>query len=832
MERVVICSLARAFGSDGDRGKVNVFFEKINDKLYPINEQEEFCITKEVFITRNYSVLEEKYLGELFELKCSESKFEVGDGDCKYVAYPDSASSIRSKLTISQVIENELPAISEQTITVKSIPCTKTVFVEQGENILGPFDFDVVSTEEENHTIKLSTPALDLKIAPGKIIPNYNYAILEKASLVNFYSQTIMDGELVNVLINHKEFLEKLTSTADYMSDDQIINKYGTMIAQNPTIRNFSKGMISLIRTQTNIHKEYKVNKERFDRFFDLLDMPLEWGRIRDDLLSELISKPRGSEILEAYIAENKTDYFKGERDEYMLTLKNETQVVQSEIDELNLKKEQLESELRQKKDELQNSDVVANQQTITDDIKQKLDEKLTGVTLEIKKYEEELAKLKADFSEYDSLKEVQQRKDNLEIINKEKERDIERLTIRRDEIAAELKIDNNELVQNLLKIKNQVDVLTGSNPTEKKENINFTIKATQEISSYDSDSREKFINDISDKLTTLGRKTEFDDLANIIITLSQSQFTLFSGLPGTGKTSLAKLIGKSMGIQSRLLNIPVARGWTSQRDVLGFFNALSQSFVPASTGLYDLIEQMQDDENGSTSIVLLDEFNLSQPEHYFSPFMEMADSESNRKIYTGDPNLPELIIPEYLRFLGTVNNDESVQVLTPRMLDRASIINFDNLIDQSSINAVQSVNILDVNDECIKGEDFINLFKATKSELPDDTAAILDEIISVLHDENPIFGSQVIISYRKIKAISTYCNVASPLMISHKLAALDYAVCQHIIPLLNGYGEQFGDRLRKLSSTLPVELTKSSKRVNHIIARGELNMQAYGAFL
>ena len=240
----------------------------------------------------------------------------------------------------------------------------------------------------------------------------------------------------------------------------------------------------------------------------------------------------------------------------------------------------------------------------------------------------------------------------------------------------------------------------------------------------------------------------------------------------------------------------------------------------------------MQDDENGSTSIVLLDEFNLSQPEHYFSPFMEMADSESNRKIYTGDPNLPELIIPEYLRFLGTVNNDESVQVLTPRMLDRASIINFDNLIDQSSINAVQSVNILDVNDECIKGEDFINLFKATKSELPDDTAAILDEIISVLHDENPIFGSQVIISYRKIKAISTYCNVASPLMISHKLAALDYAVCQHIIPLLNGYGEQFGDRLRKLSSTLPVELTKSSKRVNHIIARGELNMQAYGAFL
>ena len=54
----------------------------------------------------------------------------------------------------------------------------------------------------------------------------------------------------------------------------------------------------------------------------------------------------------------------------------------------------------------------------------------------------------------------------------------------------------------------------------------------------------------------------------------------------------------------------------------------------------------------------------------------------------------------------------------------------------------------------------------------------------------------------------------------------------QHIIPLINGYGDQFGERLKKLLDTIPNELIKSCKKLDHIIARGELNMQTYGAFL
>ena len=116
----------------------------------------------------------------------------------------------------------------------------------------------------------------------------------------------------------------------------------------------------------------------------------------------------------------------------------------------------------------------------------------------------------------------------------------------------------------------------------------------------------------------------------------------------------------------------------------MGFYNALSSSFNSSATGLYELLTHLDFEikagMEGAPAICLLDEFNLSQPEHYFSPFLEMADPESKRIIATGDQDSPYIEVPRYLRFLGTINNDESVQSLTPRMLDRSAIISFDDI--------------------------------------------------------------------------------------------------------------------------------------------------------
>ena len=61
------------------------------------------------------------------------------------------------------------------------------------------------------------------------------------------------------------------------------------------------------------------------------------------------------------------------------------------------------------------------------------------------------------------------------------------------------------------------------------------------------------------------------------------------------------------------------------------------------------------------------------------------------------------------------------------------------------------------------------------------------------------------------------------------KYLGLDYAISQHVIPLLNGYGQGFGKRLEALIVNLPDEMEKSLKLLKKILNHGNQNMFSYG---
>jgi hypothetical protein len=126
-------------------------------------------------------------------------------------------------------------------------------------------------------------------------------------------------------------------------------------------------------------------------------------------------------------------------------------------------------------------------------------------------------------------------------------------------------------------------------------------------------------------------------------------------------------------------------------RDVLGHTNALDRCFQPAESGLYQHLVCAQEEEKhrGADSrlyFVCLDEMNLAQVEHYFSGFIQALERpHAMREVRCFSPEMvapsdpfaawPTLNLPRTLRFVGTVNFDETTRQLSQRVLDRANLI-------------------------------------------------------------------------------------------------------------------------------------------------------------
>jgi hypothetical protein len=186
-------------------------------------------------------------------------------------------------------------------------------------------------------------------------------------------------------------------------------------------------------------------------------------------------------------------------------------------------------------------------------------------------------------------------------------------------------------------------------------------------------------------------------DLAAFHLSVKCNDLTVLGGLPGTGKSSLPRLYAEALagdeyeeGLR-RYLHVGVSPSWLDMRDVLGHTNALDRCFQPAESGLYQHLVCAQEEEKhrGADSrlyFVCLDEMNLAQVEHYFSGFIQALERPHGmREVRCFSPEIvgptdpfaawPTLSLPRTLRFVGTVNFDETTRQLSQRVLDRANLI-------------------------------------------------------------------------------------------------------------------------------------------------------------
>lgn len=178
---------------------------------------------------------------------------------------------------------------------------------------------------------------------------------------------------------------------------------------------------------------------------------------------------------------------------------------------------------------------------------------------------------------------------------------------------------------------------------------------------------------------------------------LHMSPISILQGISGTGKTSLPREFAKALISDGYYIGqdddkqnkapyriCAIQSGWRDNMDLMGYYNSFEHKYKETDffKALYIANQPKYSD---TLFLIILDEMNLSRPEHYFADFLSLLEqSVSERYIgLSNTPNevLPALIkggklkIPENVRFIGTANHDETTLEFAPKTYDRSNLM-------------------------------------------------------------------------------------------------------------------------------------------------------------
>ena len=125
---------------------------------------------------------------------------------------------------------------------------------------------------------------------------------------------------------------------------------------------------------------------------------------------------------------------------------------------------------------------------------------------------------------------------------------------------------------------------------------------------------------------------------------------------------------------------IPVGADWTSNDNILGYADALDPGKYVKSQALELILQAARNPD--LPYFLILDEMNLSHVERYFAAILSAIES-SEPLIFHSDSeprdDVPRALprLPQNLFVVGTVNIDETTYIFSPKVLDRANVIEF-----------------------------------------------------------------------------------------------------------------------------------------------------------
>ena len=169
-------------------------------------------------------------------------------------------------------------------------------------------------------------------------------------------------------------------------------------------------------------------------------------------------------------------------------------------------------------------------------------------------------------------------------------------------------------------------------------------------------------------------------------VAFATKPLVILTGAPGSGKSWIAGHILDD-DERDRSVIVPVSSTWRGREDLLGYVNPVSGVFEPTEFTEFLLrAEAVWDAGDRRARLVIFEEFNLSQPEHWLSDFLVRLEYEPknriDRTISLGGSSIarhpgrkPTVFLVPCLSFVATLNNDHTVKPLSPRVLDRSALI-------------------------------------------------------------------------------------------------------------------------------------------------------------
>ena len=663
--------------------------------------------------------------------------------------------------------------------------------------------------------------------APGvysiKAVQSFDeYIFAEKASSFTF-KLTVNDGEgnPYARLLDIDEIKTRFTSSNrkyDWMPNETVLSAIARVSRTTEVglSKNEARNLKTAIEACTDLETKIVTTPERRKRMLTALSKYEEWSTLSDNRKREIIDTV-SSEQLAQYVLDD--EHFAEFYDKVKENEQIRQEVARRQAD-LEKQIQRAHEETAQAEQRARDAKAAADEaEASRDEVKKRIvaetEAELTGRRAELDKTLEDLRSAKADLENLEEGKVLAKRaiKNVVESF--------------KDEMTASEKLLESTVVREILGAVNPVPSGTAPLANPQQANEVAPTLAMPAMLSDDKLSASDLLDRMSDTvINRAGRDFTRNDIANLMICLTQGYITTFAGMPGTGKTSLAGILAGALGLTqpqaNRFCEVSVERGWTSYKDFIGFYNPFMERVEPANAAAYQAFEQLDAEQQlkdltPTPYIMLLDEANLSSLEHYWSPFLLACDKFRNRPTALSLGGGHAFTTPSWLRFIATVNFDHTTEELSPRFLDRSWVIMLDAPDTPLDIDDIQSEEH-DFSDEpAVPLSTIESAFGVRETQMPAGLAAKFQEVLTCCATSNhPVSPRSQLMMRNYIVTASNLMDTSSA---STTYDPVDFAVAQKVLPQICGTE----DRVRNLLDGLGAitGLPKTKQRIEHILEVG-----------